>query len=74
MKTFNKLTTTEKNIHSKKSQLVYNLDLLHSVVKFIYTKISDPGVIEAVNTLLETFLNDIDNIISKHLSTDETHD
>ena len=74
MKTYNKLTETEKNIHSKKTELNFNFELLHSVFKFIFTKLNDPEVIEHVNNLLETFLDNLDNIISKHLSTDETND
>lgn len=74
MKTYNKLTPTEKNIHFKKTQLNFNFELLHTIFKFIFTKLNDPEVLEQVNKLLESFLNDIDKIISKHLSTDETHD
>lgn len=72
MKTYNKLTTTEKTIHSKKVVLNFNFELLHTIFKFIFTKLNDPEVLDAVNNLLETFLNDIDNLISKYLHTDET--
>lgn len=72
MKTYNKLTTTEKNIHSKKVELNFNFELLHNIFKFIFTKLNDPEVLAQVNKLLESFLNDIDNILNKHLSTHET--
>lgn len=72
MKTFNKLSINEKIIHSKKSQLSFNFELLTTIFKFVFTKLNDPEVLDSLNTLLESFLDDIDNIISKHLSTYET--
>ena len=72
MKTYNKLTQTEKNILFKKTTLSYNLDILHNMSKYVYTKISDPAVLDIINELLENFLDNLNSTISKHLSTNET--
>lgn len=71
MKTYNKLTTTEKNIHSKKTELSFNYELLSHISKFVFTKLNDPEAIDAVNQLLETFIDNLDLIISKNLHSDE---
>lgn len=73
MKTYNKLTSVEKNIHSKKVELNFNFELLNTIFKFVFTKLNDPEVLDAINELVESFLENLDNIISKHLHTDENN-
>ncbi len=72
MKTYNKLTTAEKILHSKKVGLNFNFEILLPVFKFIFEKVNDAEVVDKINKLLVTFLNDIDKILNKHLSTHET--
>lgn len=72
MKTFNKLSNTEKTLLSNKAAISYNSQMLTDIFKFVLTKISDPELLQAINDLLESFLDNLDNIISKHLHSNET--
>lgn len=72
MITYDKLTETEKNIHSKKNELSFNYELFQQIYKFVFTRISDPEVITIVNTLLVTHLDSVDNFISDYLHKYET--
>lgn len=71
MKTFKKLTPKEKILLSEKTELSYNLDFLSYLTKFILTQLDDPKVISAITNILESFIEEIYSIISKHLSTHE---
>lgn len=72
MKTFNKFTPAEKKLHSAKSALHYNSQLLADLFNFILTKITDPEVINVLNDLVESLLENFDQNISKTLSDNET--
>lgn len=72
MKTFNKFTSDEKKLHSAKYALYYNSQLLADMFKFIITKITDPEVINALNDLVESLIENFDQNISKTLYDNET--
>lgn len=72
MKSFNNFTPAEKKLHSAKCALHYNSQLLADLFNFILTKITDPEVINALNDLVESLIDNFNANISKTLSNNET--
>lgn len=66
MKSHKKLTTNELHLFTIKSAIQLNKSILDDVFHHIFTQVSDHDKLDCIYNYLETFIDNLDTVISRN--------